>query len=257
MFGLVCGQAGQGKAGLGSSLDGFRSCSSSKRAASAASAGISSAKVCSAGAFFSWGVSRRRLSHRRPPPLAATVAELKVELQNRQLPKTGRKKDLEKRLELAQSIEKMTVKQLKTQLTEQGLPTTGLKAELVWRLTSWRLQSKPKPSLTNSIRRDEPPKPVHIDLAKLSKLETAPTVTGRVRVVMAWGVFVETPSGWGMIPAEHLPPDRVMASQAARLRVQPAAFQVDERVEVELLNAHVDSGCLLLSMREAQRERER
>ena len=120
MFGLVCGQAGQGKAGLGSSLDGFRSCSSSKRAASAASAGISSAKACSAGAFFSWGVSRRRLSHRRPSPLAATVAELKVELQNRQLPKTGRKKDLEKRLELAQSIEKMTVKQLKTQLTEQG-----------------------------------------------------------------------------------------------------------------------------------------
>ena len=52
--------------------------------------------------------------------MAATVAELKVELQNRQLPKTGRKKDLEKRLELAQSIEKMTVKQLKTQLTEQG-----------------------------------------------------------------------------------------------------------------------------------------
>ena len=27
--------------------------------------------------------------------------------------------------------------------------------------------------------------------------------------------------------------------------------------KVELLNAHVDSGCLLLSMREAQRERER
>ena len=50
---------------------------------------------------------------------------------------------------------------------------------------------------------------------------------GRVRVVMAFGVFVETSSGWGMIPVEELPQEFT----TQRRRVNPSAFSLDEPVE--------------------------
>ena len=51
---------------------------------------------------------------------ARTVAELKAELLERHLPRTGRKQELQDRLQAALDIEKMTVTQLKAQLAQQG-----------------------------------------------------------------------------------------------------------------------------------------
>ena len=68
---------------------------------------------------------------------------------------------------------------------------------------------------------------------------------GVVRVVMAFGVFVETAKGWGMVPLEELPPEKLRTAAApapaqaehfglleTRLRVHPTAFPLGEAVKV-------------------------
>ncbi|CAE7264241.1 unnamed protein product [Symbiodinium sp. KB8] len=170
-----------------------------------------------------------------------TVRLLKEALLERQLSRTGRKQDLLDRLQTALDIEKMTVTKLKAQLAEQGLETKGLKAELVKRLTF---------SLLSRSRRKQPEAaatlaPRSLRASELERLSSSGSwFPGRVRVVMAFGVFVETSSGWGMIPVEELPQEFT-----TQRRVNPSAFSLDEPVEVKVLQVHVDSGCLLLSMK--------
>eukprot|EP00439_Symbiodinium_sp_Y106_P001535 s1232_g1.t1 len=179
-----------------------------------------------------------------------TVRLLKEALLQRQLPRTGRKQDLLDRLQTALDIEKMTVTKLKAQLAEQGLETKGLKAELVKRLTfsllsrghgghgrQRRRQPEQKTATTPSARPRQSttaalaPRPLTAS-SELEMLSSSGSwFPGRVRVVMAFGVFVETSSGWGMIPAEELPQEFTSA-QRRRVAVDPSAFSLDEPVEV-------------------------
>ena len=135
-------------------------------------------------------------------------------------------------------------------LVSRGLETKGLKAELVKRLTfsllsrghgghgrQRRRQPEQKTATTPSARPRQSttaalaPRPLTAS-SELEMLSSSGSwFPGRVRVVMAFGVFVETSSGWGMIPAEELPQEFTSA-QRRRVAVDPSAFSLDEPVEV-------------------------